>query len=184
MLTFNALVAATEVIIPVETGFFSLRGPPSGSAPSSRWATLGVTPSYRLLPTCRRRIARELLDELKRRFPGRHGPGHRYDQHPAAASFGQPVIEYAHSTGARTTGCWPGGSWPTSPRSRRDGHQEICPGVMGQMRPPSPIPEPPAAEAPAPPARAGAARLPQDHHPARARRARPAAGPPAGGIAM
>jgi chromosome partitioning protein len=107
MLTFNALVAADEVVIPVETGFFSLQGAAKQvSTIKSLGKRLGLTPSYRLLPTMHDTesvLARELLDELRRRFPAKVIPQViRYDQRlREASSFGQPVIEYApESSGA------------------------------------------------------------------------------------
>jgi chromosome partitioning protein len=107
MLTFNALVAATEVIIPVETGFFSLQGATKqANTIKSLGKRLGVAPPFRMLATMHvpeSVLARELLEELKRRFPGKvMGQVIRYDQRlREAASFGQPVIEYApDSTGA------------------------------------------------------------------------------------
>jgi chromosome partitioning protein len=107
MLTFNALVAADEVVIPVETGFFSLQGAAKQvSTIRSLGKRLGLTPAYRLLATMHDAesvLARELLDELRRRFQGKVIPQViRYDQRlREAASFGQPVIEYApESSGA------------------------------------------------------------------------------------
>ncbi|MBX3404678.1 MAG: AAA family ATPase [Phycisphaeraceae bacterium] len=105
LLTFNALVAADEVLIPVETGFFSLHGATKQvNTIKSVAKRLGVQPTYRLLPTMHDPasvLARDLLDELRRRFQGRVAPVViRLD--PAlreAASFGQPVIEYAPESG-------------------------------------------------------------------------------------
>lgn len=101
MLTFNALVAADEVLIPVETGFFSLHGATKQvNTIKSVAKRLGVQPTYRLLPTMHDPgsvLAKDLLEELRRRFAGRVTPVViRLDQAlREAASFGQPVIEYA-----------------------------------------------------------------------------------------
>jgi len=45
LLTLNALQAASEVVIPVDTGYFSLQGLPSSSIPSRRSGPAGRTPS-------------------------------------------------------------------------------------------------------------------------------------------
>lgn len=107
LLAFNAMVAANEVIIPVETGFFSLQGATKQiNAIKSIGKRLGVAPSHRLLATMHdpsSALSQDLLDELRRRFGARVLPSViRYDQSlREAASFGQPVIEYApDSTGA------------------------------------------------------------------------------------
>lgn len=107
MLAFNALVAADEVIIPVETGFFSLQGATKQvNAIKAVGKKLGVAPVHRLLATMHDPasvLSQDLLDELRRRFGGRVVPVViRHDQAlKEAASFGQPVIEYSReSTGA------------------------------------------------------------------------------------
>lgn len=111
LLAYNALVAASQVLIPVETGFFSLQGATKQVSTIKALAKrLEISPAYRLLPTLHDPdsvLARDLLDELHRRFPGQVIPiPVRYD--PAlkeAASFGQPVGEYApDSTGAADYG--------------------------------------------------------------------------------
>ncbi len=107
LLTYNALVACTEVLIPVETAFFSLQGAAKQvSTIKALGKRLGVSPPYRMLPTLHNpesMLSRDLLAELQRRFEGRVSPVVvRFDQHlREAVSFGQPVVEYApHSTGA------------------------------------------------------------------------------------
>lgn len=101
MLTFNALVAADEILIPVETAFFSLHGATKQvNTIKSVAKRLGVQPTYRLLPTMHdpeSALARDLLEELRRRFPGRVAPVViRLDSSlREAASFGQPVVEYS-----------------------------------------------------------------------------------------
>lgn len=111
LLTFNALRAATEVLIPVETGYFALKG---ASKQINTIRTLarrlgGATP-YRVLATMHdptQPLARTILGEIGQRFPGavapiviRHDPKLR-----EAASLGQPVVEYApDSTGAADYG--------------------------------------------------------------------------------
>lgn len=107
LLAFNALVAADEVIIPVETGFFSLQGASKQvNTIKSLGKKLGVSPVHRLLATihdAQSALSIDLLDELRRRFANRVIPVVIRQDHALreAASFGQPVIEYApDSTGS------------------------------------------------------------------------------------
>ncbi|MFN0010609.1 MAG: AAA family ATPase [Phycisphaerales bacterium] len=108
LLTYNALVAASEVLVPVETAFFALQG--AGKQISTIKALakrLGVAAPHRLLATMHHEanpLACDLLGELNRRFEGHVSPVViRYDTHlREAVSFGQPVVEYApHSAGAQ-----------------------------------------------------------------------------------
>ena len=108
MLAFNAMVAADEVIIPVETGFFSMQGATKQiNALKAIGKRLGVTPNHRLLATMHDStsvLSRDLLEELRRRFGARVIPVVISFDHALreAASFGQPVIEYARdSQGAK-----------------------------------------------------------------------------------
>lgn len=101
LLTFNALTAASCVLIPVETGFFSLQG----AAKQVHTVTtvgkrLGVEVPLWLLPTihdANGTLARDLLAEMRRRFAERVTPVviRRDDRLREAASYGQPIIEYA-----------------------------------------------------------------------------------------
>lgn len=128
MLAFNALVAADEVLIPVETGFFSLQGAMKQvNTIKALGKRLGASPVYRLLATLHNAesvLATELLDELRRRFGSKLIPSPiRFDQRlRESASFGQPVVEYApESAGAedyRTLAQWLVDNRP--PASRRD----------------------------------------------------------------
>src|SRR5207249_1809730 len=100
LLTFNALKASDEAIVPVETGFFSLHGL------TKMMETLEVLRDrcgkdilIRVLPTLydtRTKLAREVLSELRAKF-------REYLMESAvnfntklkeAASFGQPITEY------------------------------------------------------------------------------------------
>ncbi len=107
LLTYNALVASGEVLIPVETAFFSLQG--AGKQVSTIKAVgkrLGVSPPFRMLATMHNPdspLSRDLLDELRRRFESKVVPTViRFDQAlREAVSFGQPIVEYApNSMGA------------------------------------------------------------------------------------
>lgn len=111
LLTFNALVAADAVLIPVETSFFSLQGATKQvAAIGSLNRRLGLRTPYWLLPTIHEEsspLARDLLEELRRRYEDRVCPTViRQDMSVReAASFGQPVIDYAPSSpGARDHG--------------------------------------------------------------------------------
>jgi chromosome partitioning protein len=101
LLTFNALRAADEALVPVETGFFSLRGA------ERQWATirkvserLGRVIPVRLLATLHdpdRKVARDVLAALEERFADALIP-HRIHEHEVlreAAGLGQPVREFA-----------------------------------------------------------------------------------------
>lgn len=108
MLAFNAMVAADEILIPVETGFFSLQGATKQiNAIKAIGKRLGVAPPHRLLATLHDPssvLSQDLLEELRRRFGNRVLPVViRADQSlREAASFGQPVVEYSpDSAGAK-----------------------------------------------------------------------------------
>lgn len=101
LLTFNALRAADEVIIPVETGFFALKGAAKQANTVRTLAKrLGREASFRVLPTMHdagSALARALLDEMTRAFGARCIPTPiRADVRlREAVSVGQPVVEYA-----------------------------------------------------------------------------------------
>lgn len=101
LLTFNALAAAQVVIIPVETGYFSLQG-------ATRQVNTVRTVAKRLgsalpvwvLPTIHEEtnpVACDLLAELRRRFVQRTIPVviRRDDKLREAATFGKAIIDYA-----------------------------------------------------------------------------------------
>lgn len=107
LLTFNALLAADMVLIPVETSFFSLQGATKQVNTIKTLAKriprpLGVW----LLPTIHdgdNAVASDLLLELKRRFKERLVPVviRRDAKLREAASFGQTIVDYdPQSTGA------------------------------------------------------------------------------------
>jgi chromosome partitioning protein len=100
LLTFNALRACDEVIVPVETGFFSLHGL------TKMMETLEVLKekcdkqlTIRVLPTLydtRTKLAREVLSELRSKFQSYlMGSTINFNTKlKEAASFGQPITEY------------------------------------------------------------------------------------------
>jgi chromosome partitioning protein len=100
LLTFNALRACQEVIVPVETGYFSLHGL------AKMMQTLEVLREkvgkdilIRVLPTLydtRTKLAREVLSELRNKFKEylMESTVNFNTKLKEAASFGQPITEY------------------------------------------------------------------------------------------
>jgi chromosome partitioning protein len=100
LLTFNALRACQECIVPVETGFFSLHGL------TKQMETLEVLKErceqkilVRVLPTLydtRTKLAREVLSELRNKFREylMDSTVNFNTKLKEAASFGQPITEY------------------------------------------------------------------------------------------
>ncbi len=100
LLTFNALRAADEVIIPVETGYFSLHGL------QRQLETLDVLKeqcqqdvAIHILASMydvRTKLAREILTELRKQYNGRllQTVVNFNTKLKEAASFGQPITEY------------------------------------------------------------------------------------------
>ena len=101
LLSYNAIAAGREVIIPVETSFFSLRGASKQVQTARSIARrIGMRIHPRLLATMHdpnQPLARDLLDDLRDRFGAGMIPVVvRYDHAlKEAASFGQPVDEYS-----------------------------------------------------------------------------------------
>src|SRR3954465_12731172 len=100
LLTFNALRACDEVIVPVETGYFSLHGL------TKMRETLEMLRErcdkevvIRVLPTLydtRTKLAREVLSELRAKFREylMESTVNFNTKLKEAASFGQPITEY------------------------------------------------------------------------------------------
>jgi chromosome partitioning protein len=100
LLTFNALKASDEAIVPVETGYFSLHGL------TKMMETLevlrdqcGKEIAIRVLPTLydtRTKLAREVLSELRAKFRDylMESTVNFNTKLKEAASFGQPITEY------------------------------------------------------------------------------------------
>src|SRR5438046_345981 len=100
LITFNALRACDEVIVPVETGFFSLHGL------AKMMETLELMKErcskdilIRVLPTLydtRTKLAREVLSELRAKFREylMESVVNFNTKLKEAASFGQPITEY------------------------------------------------------------------------------------------
>ncbi len=100
LLTFNALRAADEVVIPVETGYFALHGL------SRQLETLNVLKQqcnqdimFRVIASMydvRTKLAREVLSELKKNYKAElfETVVNFNTKLKEAASFGQPITEY------------------------------------------------------------------------------------------
>lgn len=106
LLTFNALRACSEIIVPVETSYFALQGAENQVRTIETVARrIGRSLSVVLLPTMfdeQVRLSREILEELRRRYGESVSPVTiRYCcSLREAASFGQAIFEYApESTG-------------------------------------------------------------------------------------
>ncbi|MEM6855510.1 MAG: AAA family ATPase [Planctomycetota bacterium] len=100
LLTFNALRAADEVLIPVETGYFAMQGSVRQEQTIDMLVRrVGHKVRFRVLPTMydvRTKLAREILSELKKHFAERVLPLviNFNSKLKEAASFGQPITEY------------------------------------------------------------------------------------------
>ena len=108
LLTFNALRASTEILVPVETGYFALRGATKQIATiRALCRRFGQAPPYRVLPTMHDEtstLSCDVLEELGRKFADCVLPVTvRFDVRlKEAASMGSPVVEYApRSNGAQ-----------------------------------------------------------------------------------
>jgi chromosome partitioning protein len=106
LLTFNAMRAAREVLIPVETGYFSLKGA------EKQWETIqrvirhiGRPIACHILPTLfdpDSGLACDILRGLRKRFAGQLIPLNIriHQELREAASMGQAIIEYAPESDA------------------------------------------------------------------------------------
>ncbi len=106
LLTFNALMASDLVLVPVETGYFSLKGA------EKQIQTIGALVERRqrpipfyLLPTLvdeSKPLSRDILSAMTTRFPDHLLPVvvRNHEVLREAASFGQPVTEYAPGSDA------------------------------------------------------------------------------------
>jgi chromosome partitioning protein len=107
-LMLNALRAANEVIIPVDTGYFSLHGLTQQLITIEQLGECnGKKPVVRVLPNqydVRTKLAREILAELRKRFEGVvfNTIINFNTKLKEGASYGQPITEFAPtSMGAR-----------------------------------------------------------------------------------
>lgn len=100
LLTYNALRAATEALIPVETGYFSLRGARrQRKTIDALIARIGKPLPCRIIPSIHRPspLARKVLASLQESFAPEVAPTVIRDHETLreAACFGQPVINFA-----------------------------------------------------------------------------------------
>jgi len=100
LLTYNALRAASEAIIPVETGYFSLRGARrQRKTVDALISRIGKPLPCRILPSIHRPspLARKLLERLQESFAPEVVPTVIRDHETLreAASFGQPICDFA-----------------------------------------------------------------------------------------
>ncbi len=107
LLTFNGLRACRETLIPVETGFFALRGA------EKQWQTIQRLIAHinrpiacHMLATLHNpnsSLARDILGALQREFAGQIMPVviEEHEELREAASFGQPIVEFAPQSEAR-----------------------------------------------------------------------------------
>jgi chromosome partitioning protein len=101
LLMRNGLRAASEVVIPVDTGFFTLHGLTRQLSTIEQLADrFGTRPAIRVLPNqydVRTKLAREILAELNKRFKGLVlGSIVNFNTKlKEGTSFGQPITEFA-----------------------------------------------------------------------------------------
>ncbi len=100
LLTYNSLRAATEALIPVETGYFSLGGARrQRKTIDALIARIGKPLPCRIIPSIHRPspLARKLLRSLQESFAPEVAPTVIRDHETLreAACFGQPVINFA-----------------------------------------------------------------------------------------
>jgi len=142
LLTFNALRAATNVVIPVETSFFALQGAEKQVQTVRTVRTrLARELPFALLPTMyddRIRLSREILEQMTKRFPEFMAPRPiRYCVRlREASSFGQPIVEYDEealsSNDYRSFYRWMMATLPAAVRSM--GYGEIVPNLEAARR--------------------------------------------------
>ncbi len=107
LLTRNALTAATDVIIPVDTGYFSLHGLGQQLRTLNELSNGDQRRNVRVLANqydVRTKLAREILAELRERFGSVvfQTVVNFNTKLKEGASFGQPITEFAPSSmGAR-----------------------------------------------------------------------------------
>ncbi len=100
LLTFNALRAAGEVLIPVETGYFSMQGAVRQEETIRMLARrVRHNVRFKVLATMydvRMKLSREILSALRKQFRDQLLPVvvHFNSKLKEAAGFGQPITEY------------------------------------------------------------------------------------------
>jgi len=106
LLTFNALRTADLVLIPVETGYFSLKGAEKQiQTIEAVVGRFGRDIPFKLLPTLvneRRALSRDVVEALSRRCPEALLPIaiREHEELRDAASYGQSITEFAPGSAA------------------------------------------------------------------------------------
>jgi len=106
LLTFNALRACDLVLIPVETGYFSLKGAEKQiQTIEAVVGRFGRDIPFKLLPTLvneRRALSRDVVEALSRRCPDALLPIaiREHEELRDAASYGQSITEFAPGSAA------------------------------------------------------------------------------------
>ncbi len=106
LLTFNALRTADLVLIPVETGYFSLKGAEKQiQTIEAIVGRFGRDIPFKLLPTLvneRRSLSRDVVEALSRRCPEALLPIaiREHEELRDAASYGQSITEFAPGSAA------------------------------------------------------------------------------------
>ncbi|MEY4117427.1 MAG: hypothetical protein RLZZ116_755 [Planctomycetota bacterium] len=106
LLTFNALRTADLVLIPVETGYFSLKGAEKQiQTIEAIVGRFGRDIPFKLLPTLvneRRALSRDVVEALSRRCPEALLPIaiREHEELRDAASYGQSITEFAPGSAA------------------------------------------------------------------------------------
>ena len=145
LLAFNALRAADEALVPVETGFFSLQGA------DQQWKTIrkvaervGRVIPVRFLPTLHnpnRKVARDVMQELRSRYGEALVPAciHEHDMLREAVGFGCPVREHAPGSTAAADftklADWLLRDGPMPPRPIVEIDRNAVTTMLGQSRP-------------------------------------------------
>ena len=108
LLTFNALRASDLVLVPVETGYFSLKGAERQiETIEAVVRRFGRDIPFRLLPTLvneSRALSRDVIAALAKRFPEALLPFsvREHEELRDAASYGQAITEFAPGSGAES----------------------------------------------------------------------------------
>lgn len=160
-LTFNALRAADEAVVPVETGYFALMGAQRQLATVEALVKqVGRALPVRLVPTLHRdgsQLSGDILGALQRRFGAQVSPAPVRDHEVLreAASLGQSIVEFAPGSGAhedfRSLAAWIAQAPPTPaplvpPGGSAAPGGAATPGALGQPTPIAPVPTAQAVE--------------------------------------
>ena len=152
LITFNALRACDEVLIPVETGYFALQGAIKQQATLEMLARrINHVVRAKVLATMydvRTKLAREILGELRRQFGQTLLPVvvNFNAKLKEAASFGQPITEYDPASRGmqdfEELATWLLANPPAAPVEADDTALPAAAGSQGPVATPAPVPSP------------------------------------------